>query len=92
MLSQDKCQIYQQNTNFFGKIVKMGKISVKFQLLLLNFCIFTTLIAVECKKSDEENKPKWAKKDIRDYTDVDLERLLDQWDVSFFFIFVSCLS
>ena len=32
------------------------------------------------KKSKE--KPAWAKKDIRDYNDADLERLLDQWDVS----------
>lgn len=35
---------------------------------------------VLCKKSSEDEKPKWAKKDIRDYSDVDLERLLDQWD------------
>ncbi|KAF5300503.1 hypothetical protein FQA39_LY02302, partial [Lamprigera yunnana] len=27
-----------------------------------------------------ENKPDWAKKDIRDYSDADLERLLDQWE------------
>lgn len=35
---------------------------------------------VEAKKSDPENKPEWAKKDIRDYTEADLERLLDQWE------------
>ena len=29
-----------------------------------------------------KEKPAWAKKDIRDYNDADLERLLDQWDVS----------
>jgi hypothetical protein len=34
------------------------------------------------KKSKSEEKPAWAKKDIRDYNDADLERLLDQWDVS----------
>lgn len=33
------------------------------------------------KKADEKDKPKWAKKDIRDYSDADMERLLDQWDV-----------
>lgn len=34
------------------------------------------------KKFKEDEKPAWAKKDIRDYTDADLERLLDQWEVS----------
>lgn len=33
------------------------------------------------KKSKE--KPDWAKKDIRDFTDADMERLLDQWEVSY---------
>lgn len=32
------------------------------------------------KKFKEDEKPAWAKKDIRDYTDADLERLLDQWE------------
>ena len=31
------------------------------------------------KKSDE--KDKWKKKDVRDYSDADLERLFDQWEV-----------
>jgi len=31
-------------------------------------------------KSKEGEKPDWAKKDVRDYSDADLERLLDQWD------------
>ncbi len=41
------------------------------------------LISVKCANSAEE-KPdeKWKKKDIRDYTDADLERLLDQWEVT----------
>ena len=38
------------------------------------------------KKSSDENKPEWAKKDIRDYSDADLERLLDQWEVRIFFL------
>jgi len=47
------------------------------------FLFFTLLIfVVHCKKFKEEEKPKWAKKDVRDYTEADLERLLDQWDVS----------
>ena len=28
----------------------------------------------------EKEKNKWAKKDIRDYTDADIERLYDQWE------------
>lgn len=34
---------------------------------------------VVAKKANE--KPSWAKKDIRDYSDADMERLLDQWEV-----------
>lgn len=33
------------------------------------------------KKYKDDEKPEWAKKDIRDYTDADMERLLDQWEV-----------
>ncbi|XP_046685889.1 LDLR chaperone boca-like [Homalodisca vitripennis] len=32
------------------------------------------------KKSNPEDKPAWAKKDIRDFSDADMERLLDQWE------------
>jgi len=42
--------------------------------------VFCLLEHLEAKKSKDEEKPAWAKKDIRDYTDADLERLLDQWD------------
>uniref|UniRef100_A0A1B0D3G5 Uncharacterized protein n=1 Tax=Phlebotomus papatasi TaxID=29031 RepID=A0A1B0D3G5_PHLPP len=48
----------------------------KVSFLLLVFLI----VAVSGKKSDEKNKPQWAKKDIRDYTDADMERLLEQWE------------
>lgn len=37
--------------------------------------------AINSKKFNENDKPEWAKKDIRDYTDADMERLLDQWEV-----------
>ncbi|KAK7862510.1 hypothetical protein R5R35_005930 [Gryllus longicercus] len=33
-----------------------------------------------CKKFKDEDKPAWAKKDIRDYNEADLERLLEQWE------------
>lgn len=48
------------------------------------YCIllFTTAICtIHCKKfTNEEDKPAWAKKNIRDYNDADLERLLEQWE------------
>lgn len=56
----------------------MGYTSIKLATLLY-FC--TILILVCAKKSKDDEKPKWAKKDIRDYNDADMERLLDQWEV-----------
>lgn len=52
-------------------------ISQKLVLLLVVLCG----VLVVAKKATE--KPSWAKKDIRDYSDADMERLLDQWEVSF---------
>ncbi|XP_037068079.1 LDLR chaperone boca-like [Pollicipes pollicipes] len=45
-------------------------------------CVIACLLVnvAVCKKSEEGNKPKWAKKKLQDYNDVDLERLLDQWE------------
>ncbi|XP_069674531.1 LDLR chaperone boca [Periplaneta americana] len=41
----------------------------------------TCICIIQCKKfKDGEEKPAWAKKDIRDYSDADLERLLEQWE------------
>lgn len=45
--------------------------------------LYLTIFWVNAKKSKENAKPEWAKKDIRDYTDADMERLLDQWEVCF---------
>lgn len=39
------------------------------------------LAAVVAKKSAPDSKPSWAKKDIRFYSEADMERLLDQWEV-----------
>jgi len=38
------------------------------------------LVLTNAKKASEDVKPDWAKKNVRDYTDADLQRLLDQWD------------
>ena len=50
---------------------------------VLKLLLFLSILSCTvCKKAPENDKPEWAKKDITDYTDVDLERLLDQWEVS----------
>lgn len=49
--------------------------------LLLWLCFFAIILVSNGKKADEKDKPSWAKKDIRDYNDADMERLLDQWEV-----------
>ena len=50
---------------------------------LIYFLLFTTLYYVTSakKKSSANDAEKWKKKDIRDYTDADLERLYEQWEV-----------
>ncbi|EDX06037.1 LDLR chaperone boca [Drosophila simulans] len=47
------------------------------RLVLLLLALAPLVLA---KKFKEEEKPAWAKKDIRDYSEADLERLLDQWE------------
>jgi len=53
---------------------------------MMSHKLVTALIVVSLicggmsKKATGKDKPDWAKKDITDYTDADLERLLDQWD------------
>ena len=51
------------------------------KVYLVILCSVLLAFCVKAKKFDEKDKPEWAKKDIRDYTDADLERLLDQWEV-----------
>ncbi|XP_014367286.2 LDLR chaperone boca [Papilio machaon] len=46
------------------------------------FCclILISLSGNLAKKFTDEDKPSWAKKDIRDFSDADMERLFDQWE------------
>ncbi|CAH1953478.1 unnamed protein product [Acanthoscelides obtectus] len=47
----------------------------------LLFVYITCLIATaSAKKFKDNEKPEWAKKDIRDFTEADMERLLEQWE------------
>uniref|UniRef100_T1J0Q2 LDLR chaperone MESD n=1 Tax=Strigamia maritima TaxID=126957 RepID=T1J0Q2_STRMM len=55
--------------------------------MTLRSCVILTWLflnllfnVVHTKKKDEKDKPAWAKKDIRDYNDADVERLFDQWE------------
>ena len=42
------------------------------------------LLVFQLVQSEEvPDSEKWKKKDVRDYTDADLERLLEQWEVWF---------
>ncbi|CAH0691814.1 unnamed protein product [Spodoptera exigua] len=47
-----------------------------FILLVFSICFSISL----AKKAKDEEKPDWAKKDIRDFSDADMERLFDQWE------------
>jgi hypothetical protein len=51
----------------------------KLVICCLLIVAITATITV-AKKFDKDKKPDWAKKDIRDFDDADLERLLDQWE------------
>jgi len=51
---------------------------MKTRFLLLLLALVPIVLS---KKFANEEKPEWAKKDIRDYSEADLERLLDQWEV-----------
>lgn len=48
---------------------------------ILVYILFICILITLGKKYKDEEKPDWAKKDIRDFTDADMERLLDQWEV-----------
>lgn len=52
---------------------------------MIRSTLLVTLVlmaAVVAKKSPDGEKPAWAKKDISSYSEADMERLLDQWEVS----------
>lgn len=55
------------------------------KLIVIFYIIISILViskTATSKKYDKKEKPEWAKKDIRDFTDADMERLLEQWEVS----------
>ncbi|XP_050541064.1 LDLR chaperone boca isoform X2 [Daktulosphaira vitifoliae] len=50
------------------------------QVIIFFAFLFMIVITISAKRTTKNLKPDWAKKDIRDYTEADLERLLDQWE------------
>ncbi|KFB50358.1 AGAP005081-PA-like protein [Anopheles sinensis] len=48
-------------------------------LICIVICLALQSVAF-AKKFKAEEKPAWAKKDIRDFNDADMERLLEQWE------------
>lgn len=62
----------------FGVKVKQGSMmSCTSRVVVLVCLILTSYCAKEKRKENEQ----WKKKDIRDYSEADLERLYDQWEV-----------
>lgn len=51
--------------------------------LLASLLLIINSIVIAHAKNPEggQEKPAWAKKKITDYSDADMERLLDQWNV-----------
>ncbi|XP_040568584.1 LDLR chaperone boca [Lepeophtheirus salmonis] len=47
---------------------------------LLLICVPFIILLNLCEAKKPEDKPDWAKKDIRDFSDSDMERLLEQWE------------
>ncbi|KAI1307244.1 LDLR chaperone boca [Halotydeus destructor] len=48
--------------------------------MYIRSCLILLLVLTVANGKKAKEQPEWAKKDVRDYTDADLERLLDQWD------------
>lgn len=48
-------------------------------LVFLSLLLFSVCPSI-CKKYADDKKPDWAKKDVRDFSEADLERLYDQWE------------
>lgn len=58
---------------------------------MLRSVLVIALIAMVAvaKKSAPGDKPAWAKKDISFYSEADMERLLDQWEVHIITIIIT---
>lgn len=78
-LELSSAEIARQQNILKQKFLLNSTMNNKSVYILVSFLLLAAF--VRSKKSGRENKPEWAKKDIRDYSEADLERLLDQWEV-----------
>jgi len=51
-------------------------------VIILNLLLLANVSLIAAKENDGEEKDKWKKKHITDYTEADVERLYEQWEVS----------
>ena len=82
MVLLKKPRIHKNKPFFLVRLPALSRmVSRRISILILLLAV-NSLFFVSCgKKNKDGEKPAWAKKDIRDYSEADLERLLDQWDV-----------
>jgi len=58
--------------------MKINKCSIF--CLFFSIFLFCLLSVAEVRGEEDKKNEKWKKKDIRDYTEADLERLYEQWE------------
>ena len=63
-----------------------------FVYLFLFLVLLTGSVHTEGKDGGKGEGEKWKKKDVRDYTEADMERLYEQWEVTPAFIYIFLLS
>lgn len=68
--------------NEMARVLQLRNIILVLTAVTLGFCL-TSVLCAEDPNTDEEvpASEKWKKKDIRDYSDADMERLYQQWEV-----------
>ena len=55
-------------------------------LTIIGILLIVFVVKIDCKKKkDVKPDEAWKKKDITDYSDADLERLYEQWEVRLIF-------
>lgn len=47
-----------------------------------HFLLLNVVLSDESENAEKEANEKWKKKDVRDYTEADIERLYEQWEVT----------
>lgn len=69
--------VFSSGSGFGVKVKEGSMMSCTSRVVVLVCLILTSYCAKEKSKENEQ----WKKKNIRDYSEADLERLYDQWEV-----------